>query len=263
MSDRNRALAALCAAFLSATASQAGEPAAGAQPPRVLRAKHVDTLAVDGRLSDAAWSNAPEYALELYDAYYDQLHPASRQAQGTHLHEGGSVKLLWDANFLYVGVKQQDSDVVAEGQEDQLHHYTMGDVVEVFLKPADDTYYWEIYATPANRKTCFFFPGRGRLFLPSVADYKPAAPVAVSAAVEGTLNNWRDRDGGWSVVLAIPAKELTAYGARFDASARWTILVARYNYSRYLATKEGSSAPRLSAFNNHLYEEYAELRLEP
>ena len=33
--------------------------------------------------------------------------------------------------------------------------------------------------------------------------------------------------------MAIPIKELTVHGAKFDNSANWTILLARYNYSAY------------------------------
>ncbi len=47
---------------------------------------------------------------------------------------------------------------VAEGKEDQLHHYQMGDLVELFLKPEDYTWYWELYATPIGKKTNFWFP---------------------------------------------------------------------------------------------------------
>ena len=62
--------------------------------------------------------------------------------------------------------------------------------------------------------------------------------------------------------MAIPIKELTVYGAKFDNSANWTILLARYNYSVYLQGAELSAYPQLSNVNWHLYEEYAKLRLE-
>ena len=62
--------------------------------------------------------------------------------------------------------------------------------------------------------------------------------------------------------MAIPIKELTVHGAKFDNSANWTILLARYNYSAYLQGAELSAYPQLSNVNWHLYEEYAKLRLE-
>jgi len=50
--------------------------------------------------------------------------------------------------------------------------------------------------------------------------------------------------------------------AQIDNSANWTMLVARYNYSRYLPMKECSSVQRLSAPDNHIYEEYSKLIFE-
>lgn len=226
-----------------------------------MKAKYAKDLKMDGKLGDPAWASAPGYQFELAQNAYARESDTMRKTLGDALRERGVVKLAWDENYLYVGVTMDDSDVIAEGKEDQAHLYSMGDVVEVFLKPAHETYYWEIYGAPNNKKTCFFYPGRGRLFVPSSADPSTDGLV-VTAAVDGTLNDWRDRDKGWSVEIAIPVKTLTAYGAPFDNSANWTILVARYNYSRYLPMKECSCAPRLSAPNNHLYEDYARLIFE-
>ena len=227
---------------------------------QMMSAKYAGKLNMDGKLSDTAWATAQEYSFELPLNSYAKEPESLRKTLGSELREKGIAKLLWNEEYLYVGAKMEDSDVVAEGKADQTHLYTMGDLVEVFLKPENETYYWEIYGAPNNRKTAFFFPGRGRLFVPSCAEY--SMDVKVAAHVDGTLNNWHDRDKGWSVEIAIPVKSLTAFGAKFDNSAKWTILVSRYNYSRYLPMKELSSAPRLSALNFHLLEDYASLVLE-
>lgn len=230
----------------------------GSQP--VMTAIYAEDVKMDGNLGDTVWSKAPEYHFELPVNAYSKEPESLRKSLGDTLLEKGTVKLLWNDRYLYVGAKMEDSDVVAEGKADQTHLYQTGDLVEVFLKPANETFYWEIYGAPNNRKTCFFYPGRGRLFIPSCAEYK--SDVIVAASVDGTLNDWRDRDRGWSVEIAIPVETLTGLGTKFDNSSDWTILIARYNYSRYLPMKECSSAPRLSAPNNHIYEDYARLVLE-
>lgn len=227
----------------------------------VMKAKYVKNLKMDGKLSDPAWKKAPEYSLELARDPYTKQQPKIRAAVGETQREKGSVKLLWNENYLYIGVTMEDSDVVAEGEKDQTHLFLMGDTVEVFLKPADDTYYWELYGTANNKKTSYFYPSRARR-LPSSFKYKPAKNITVIASVDGTRNDWQDRDNGWSVEIAIPAELLTQFGAKFNESSKWTILVARYNYSRYLQVVENSSAPRLSDLGNHVFEEYAELVLE-
>jgi hypothetical protein len=248
------AFIALLLAFAGTLQSQDTRPA--------IVAKHISRpLNMDGKMSDPAWAQATAYSLELPLKIYSTQPESMQKTLGAALKEKGSVKLLWNDEYLFVGGSFEDSDVVAESKEDQTIHCTTGDLIEVFLKPETDTYYWEIYGTPHNKKTCIFYPGRGRHFLPSDLEYN-YSDIIVKASVDGTLNNWRDKDAGWTVEVAIPVKKLTEFGAKFDNSSKWTILVARYNYSRYLPLKELSAFPILSNVYFHLIEEYARLNLE-
>ncbi len=233
-------------ALLSACAKEEPMP-----KPKPLVAKFTATpVALDGNLDDAAWKKAEKYKLRL---------PADKAAEGKKLLEPGEVMLAWDDNFFYVAASLADSDVVAEGDEDQLHHYRMGDLIELFLKPDDQSWYWELYATPKGKKTSFWFPGRGRLGLESC--YKYDCGLRVAARVDGTLNDWQDKDKGWTVEMAMPIADLTARGETFRPGSKWSILVARYNYSRYLPWVENSATSALSRTNYHLLEEYRPLKL--
>ncbi len=225
-------------------------------------AKYItEPVKLDGKLDEGAWTNAPAYSLSLPLKSYSTLPESMQKNLGDKLQEKGKVKLLWDDNYLYVGAEFEDSDVMQEGNEDQAHLYGTGDLIEVFLKPAKANYYWEIYGTPNNKKTWYAFPSRGRIVFPACGNYKPEN-FKVAATTDGTLNNWKDKDKSWTIEMAIPIKELTVYGAKFDNSAEWTILLARYNYSVYLQKPELSAYPQLSNVNWHIYEEYARLRLE-
>jgi len=219
----------------------------------VMIAKYTaEPVIVDGDLDEPVWKEAKVYKMCL---------PVDRAAN-SQLEETGEVRLAWDKEYFYVGVKFNDSDIVAEGTADQLHHYRFGDVCELFLKPADKTWYWELYVTPQGKKTTFFFPSQGRKGLPSCfEDYR--SDLEVGAQCEGTLNNWQDRDGRWTAEMAMPIKDLTARGEKFGPGGDWRILIARYNYSYYLVKKgpELSSTPRLSVANYHLLDEYAVLKL--
>ncbi|MGB9600116.1 MAG: sugar-binding protein, partial [Myxococcota bacterium] len=136
--------------------STGGKTPAGPSP---LIAKYSErAVVVDGKLDDPVWGNAPVYKLSLSKAEEDK---------GNILHEAGYVQLAWDEDYLYAGIKFYDSDIVQESEENQQHHYRSGDLVEVFLKPERNTWYWEIYGTPNEKKTVFWFPGRGRLGLES------------------------------------------------------------------------------------------------
>ncbi|MDY0176870.1 MAG: carbohydrate-binding family 9-like protein [Lentisphaeria bacterium] len=217
-------------------------------------------LVLDGRLDEAAWADAPAYYPQLGRGTYDKLPVAMQATVGRELREPGYYKLLWDEDYLYVGAQFVDSDVHAYGEEDQEHHYTLGDVAEVFIKPASDTYYWELYGTPAAKMSTFFIPGRGALMGPLLTS--DPFELKVASQVQGTLNQWQDKDQGWSMEMAIPRTELEKFGAKFNPEQGWSIFLARYNYCRYLPSKEMSSFPQQQETANfHMLEEYATLQL--
>ncbi|MDD3725739.1 MAG: carbohydrate-binding family 9-like protein [Candidatus Ratteibacteria bacterium] len=211
-------------------------------------------VVVDGKCDDAVWKDAQKYKLSL---------SKDKVKEGNTLQEEGEVQMAWDENYLYVAIKFYDSDIVQEGTEDQQHLYTTGDLVEIFLKPEKSSWYWEIYGTPNEKKTSFWFPGRGRSGLPSC--FEPGMKledILIAAQLKGTLNNWKDKDDYWILEMAIPVKELTKYGDAFGTGSEWRVLIARYNYSRYLSQKELSMFPQLSVTNYHLIEEYGKLIFE-
>ncbi len=248
---------AVCAASLTSFLSQGDEIGS----PAVVAKYTSEPVRLDGKLDEVAWGTAPAYSPQLPLKAYTNLPESVQKNIGNNVREKAAVRLLWDDSYLYVGATFEDSDAMNEGKEDQSPLCSTGDLPEVFLKTTQENYYWEIYGAPSNKKSWFFFPSRGRIVFPGCAGYLPAM-FNIAAAVDGTLNNWKDKDKGWTVEIAIPIKELTAYGAKFDTSANWTILLARYNYSAFLQQTELSSCPQLSNANWHNYEEYAKLRLE-
>ena len=220
---------------------------AAAPRPIMVATRTAAPVQIDGELREPVWRLAATYPLGQ---------------RGTSTQESGRVQVAWDESALYLAVHFEDSDVVAEGEKDQLHHYQMGDVVELFLRPADSTWYWEKYATPHGRKTEFFFPGRGSLPLPSCFAEDQRRNMRVAATVDGSLNDWHDRDRGWTAEIAVPVEDLAELGDRFGPGSKWHLLVARYNYSRYLDHRELSSAPILPELNFHLLEGYAEIEFK-
>jgi hypothetical protein len=206
---------------------------------------------VDGVLDEPVWQKAIAYPLHL---------SKDKIAAGQKLNETGEVRFAWDDNFFYAAASFQDSDIVAQGKKDNMHHYRYGDLCELFLKPSNENYYWELYVTPAGKKTSFFYPSKGYLDLPScLEDYHCGLKVAANC--KGTLNNWQDRDEGWTAEMAMPIRDLEAFGAKFVEGTDWRIFVGRYNYSRYLLDKELSMTPQILKTDYHSHEEYAVLEL--
>lgn len=224
----------------------------GADRPVIEAQRTAVPVTVDGRLDECVWKKARAYPMAM---------SMDKIAKNGVLREPGLVRLAWDKDYLYVAFELTDSDVVAEGTKDNLHHYNLGDVGEVFLKPQGYSWYWELYVTPAGRMSTFWFPGRGRLGLPSCFD-DYHFDLKVAAQCRGTLNKWQDKDIGWTAEMAVPVSQLTARGEQFGPGSRWYILVGRYNYSRYLPYigPEYSMLPQLSETNYHLLEEYGILQ---
>lgn len=179
---------------------------------------------IDGILDDEAWSRAPGYLFNAFNA------PCLRN---------GLVRFAWDDRFLYVGARLDDDDIVAVSDRNQTFLFRDGDLFELFLKPVDDTYYWEIYANPLAARASLFIPGGGRLVLDEISREEHLIPdLEVAVQIDGSINHWRDVDTGWSVEIAIPIRELTRYGAKLRENSIWRFFVGRYNYSRYLEQLE-------------------------
>lgn len=200
---------------------------------------------IDGLLDESVWQKARAYPLYLSK---DKINADEKIA------EKGDVRFAWDDKYYYLAASFEDSDVVAKGKEDQMHHYRYGDLCELFLKPVDYNFYWELYVTPADKKTSFFFKQKGAL---DFENYSCGLNVAANCL--GTLNNSKDKDKGWIAEMAMPIKDLESLGCKFGQGVNWKILVGRYNYSRYLPDKELSMMPQLSKTSYHLHEEYANL----
>ncbi len=208
-------------------------------------------LTIDGALTSPEWQKAQIWEFSRVGTRPSEL--------GLDLNEKGSVRMLHSEKFLYIGVTMEDSDVVQQGTKDQTHLYASGDTVEVFLKPADDTYYWELYGTPNELRTQFFYPSRSYVFLPKSADGHPE--FEVKAKINGTFNDWQTIDRGWSIEFKIPKSIPEQYGAKFRAGHSWQFLIARQNYSRRLPFKELSTVPAIAESDFHLIRQYGLLEL--
>jgi len=168
--------------------------------------------------------------------------------------EGGLVRFGWDETGLYISADLEDSCIIVQNRQDEQLHYEHGDVFELFVKPLNEPYYWEMYAVPSGNKATLFFPrnraGKG------LNDFLHGhAFRSLEVSVEET-------DKGWNARMFVPAAQLTALGAGWGDGTDWTVFCGRYNYnSEDLADPELSMAPPLSATNYHLTDEYARLRL--
>lgn len=239
-----------------------GKCRSGEDAPEIKAVYTAKPVVLDGNLDEDAWKNAPSYVLVFSRRNLENAHPDIKKFFKDGVTDPGAFKLLWDDKYLYIGIRFVDKDIVAEGEEDQQCHSAMGDLAEIFLKPVNDTYYWELHATPRNKKTAFFFLERGHKWLPSSQPKEiPLKKMATAAKLKGTLNSSFDKDECWSAEIAIPIDEINARGIKLAPGVPWKILLARYNYSRYVPEIERTAYPELEYTNFHANEEYGNLVL--
>lgn len=198
----------------------------------VVDAIYAPGLTPDGMTADAQWHTAR--AFELKGCRGVAAQPAS-------------VRTLWNDEWFFFEVSCSDDRVVSPGAEDGLDHYLLGDTVEIFLARRSAADYAEIHATPAGRKTVYFFAGyrQPSALPPSAAEVRVASSALSS---------------GWRAFVAVP-RALIADGA---SDRNYDVFFARYDYSARDAEPVLSSFPAQEKGKPdfHRRADYAVLRLK-
>jgi len=168
--------------------------------------------------------------------------------------------MLYDDTNLYLGFQLTDLDIKAEGKADQLAHFTLGDLIEVFIKPTFRDYYWELYSTPRGFKTAYEFVGPRT---GAEGNDKLQLDFKVFSKVDGAVGDGKP-DKGWSTLVVIPRASLAKHGDEFTGDGKWTLLIGRYNYlSRDYAKEELSAFPQITKVDFHSLGEYAAIEFLP
>jgi hypothetical protein len=221
-----------------------------AEPPAVRFAEcrwAAGPIKLDGVLNEVAWSKAQ--ILEDFSVFWQK-----RKAK-----TATKARLLWDNKYLYFCAEMEDSDLYADVKEDNGMTWT-NDVFELFFKPSKESLiYYEFQVNAANTQLELFLPSRGS---GGYQRFAPLTKFGMESAVrlEGTLNNWQDKDKGWTVEGRIPWTAFKATGGAPKAGDKWRFALCRYDYSVAFDRPELSSTAPLTQPDFHRYEDYGELQ---
>ena len=203
-------------------------------------------IKIDGRLDDAAWTKA--------QVIKEFVVPRANRSPKT----ATAFRMAWDIKHLYFAAEMQDADLYGDLKKRNDRTWN-NDVIELFIKPSDKKlHYYEFQVTPANTQLELFFPSRG------AGGYERFAPITrlgmeTAVTLNGTLNNWRDDDKGWTAEGRIPWKAFEDTAPRPRAGEVWRFAACRYDWSRDFESPELSSTANVrSGF--HSYEDYAALK---
>jgi uncharacterized repeat protein (TIGR03806 family) len=224
-----------------------------AAPPARFECRWADTpITIDGKADEKAWKHA-----QVIDHFYLPWLKEPRAAR-----TATRARLLWDREYLYFYADMEDTDLYADVTEHDGQTWD-NDVFELFLKPARaKPGYYEFQVNAAGTVLDMFLPRRGaggyRRFRKD-GDFHVEAKVRL----DGTLNNWTDRDRGWAVEGRIPWTDFFRTGGRPEPDEEWTFALCRYDYSVDFEGPELSTCAPLksSGFPDfHHFEDYAPLR---
>ena len=208
-------------------------------------------VVIDGKPDDKAWSQA-----EIIDQF--QLPWLGKDARPAKT--SSKARLLWDHDYLYFLSEMVDTDLYSEHSEHDANTWE-DDVFEMFLKPAEDKPgYYEFQVNPKNTVFDMFLPRRGHLRRFRHAQEFHAETKVV---LNGTLNDWTDKDQGWSVEGKIPWRDFLKTGGRPAVNEIWKFVLCRYDYSVDYESPEVSWCSPMSSqpFGDfHRWEDYLELR---
>jgi hypothetical protein len=203
---------AALAAVLAAAMAQAQTP------KQYMCYRASSAIRIDGRLDDAAWRDAP-----WTDRFID-IEGAKKPRPRFETR----AKMLWDDDYLYIGAELEEPHVWATltAHDSVIFH---DNDFEVFLNPSGDgRKYFEFEINALNTGWDLFLPKPYREG--GTADNTWEIPGLKTAVhVNGSLNNPRDRDRGWTVEMAFP---WTAFAARAPVARPRTGQQWRVNFSR-------------------------------
>ncbi len=237
--------ASVAATTASAEAQQPVDP-----PPYACRFTE-RPITVDGSLDDEAWQDAVDvgpFTLPWLGAGARPARTATR------------AKLLWDREHLYIAADMDDGDLYADVEEHDGNTWD-NDVFEVFLKPSvEKPAYYEFQVNALNTQFDCFIPRRGH-----VGRFKKDGDFGIESAVKlrGTLNDYADRDEGWSVEIKIPWTSLARTGGRPEPDDEWRFALCRYDHDIAHERPELSTSAPLDAKDHadfHTHERYAPIR---
>ncbi|NNM06434.1 MAG: carbohydrate-binding family 9-like protein [Gemmatimonadetes bacterium] len=216
-------------------------------PPVYEALRTTEAITVDGALTDPQWEHAA-WTDDFVDISGEGLPAPPLRTR---------VKLLWNREFLFVGAELEEPHVWATLQDRDAIVY-QDDDFEVFLDPdGDGLAYFEIEVNPYGTVLDLFmdqpYDQGGKADLEWDLDGLRAA-----VAIAGSVNDPSDRDGGWTVELAIPwaglappTGEKTAKGRSPDPGDSWRMNLSRVDWPMVVVDGSYQKAVLPSRENMH------------
>lgn len=198
--------------------------------------KTSQTIAIDGKNDETAWSKAP-----WSESFEDiEGRPEKKPNVSTRF------KLLWDDQYLYIYTRFDEEHIWATLKERDQSIF-QDNAFEMFIDPDGDTHNYmefQINAFAAIWDLLLNKPPRNGG--PSVTDWDIKG-LKKAVYIDGTLNDPSDKDKSWSIELALPLNTFR-FGGRNSSpkvGTTWKMNITRVQ--REVDIKDGKYIKRTGA----------------
>lgn len=210
----------------------------------------IECKAVSGKVGDFGGAQPDKYAacrpLPFRQAWKG---PEAAPREAGVAYVGCSPAGLWFYTCL------QDSDIFSRATADDQRMWTLGDVVEFFVKPGRERRdYWEIHVTPNGFLMDLYIEDR-EAFLQGKAPFEGALAHHSHSRFEVAAFPEQRK---WCTEICIPWSAFAVDGLP-PAGAAWQFAVCRYNCTGGLENPELSSVAPYTVMSFHRYEEFLDL----
>ena len=175
------------------------------------------TIDIDGRIDEAVWQRAP------WSNYFRDIEGDRKSAPRFKTR----VKMLWDNRYFYIAAELEEPHVWGTMVfRDQIMFHEND--FELFIDPDSDNHeYYEIEISPLNAIWDLLLEKPYRDGGPAVHTWQLSG-IKSGIHVNGTINDPRDIDKGWTVEFALPWDALQEYAHKPTASIRRRYLAYKF-----------------------------------
>jgi hypothetical protein len=198
-------------------------------------------LVIDGRLDEAVWQPAP-----WTDTFIDiegDAKPRPRLAT--------RARMLWDDTYFYIGADLVEPHLWATLTEHDSVIFHDNDF-EVFIDPNGDNHeYYELEINALGTTWDLLLPKPYKDDGKALNGWEIAG-LKSAVHLDGTLNDPRDTDRGWSVELALPWKALGELARRPSPPRdgdQWRVNFSRVQWELDVAGGRYQKRPKVPEFN--------------
>jgi len=138
-----------------------------------------------------------------------------------------TVRVGWRGNSLRVFAELDDRDIFTRATAHNQRMWELGDVLEIFLQPADSPAYVELHVTPNNHRLQLRFPDVATLRRAQAAD--SFDDLILSDGVFDSTTWLQPDQRQWQVHAEIPAV-LVCGADKLPGEKPWRFSFSRYDY---------------------------------